>query len=78
MTADRTLRAAGLRMKVSSAIGAGDSFLAGMVWAMNRNASLEQAFRYGLAAASATLLSIGTALCDPVDVERLYREVAHA
>jgi len=76
VTADRILRATGLPVQVSSSIGAGDSFVAGMVWALDRDASLEQAFRYGMAAASATLLSAGTALCSRADVERLYREVS--
>lgn len=76
MTADRILRASGLPVQVSSSIGAGDSFVAAMVWAFNRDASLDEAFHYGVAAASATLLSAGTALCKRADVERLYREVS--
>jgi 6-phosphofructokinase 2 len=76
VTAERVLRATGLPVQVSSSIGAGDSFVAAMVWALNRDASLDDAFHYGVAAASATLLSAGTALCTPHDVERLYREVS--
>ncbi|MCI0149728.1 1-phosphofructokinase family hexose kinase [Paraburkholderia sediminicola] len=76
VTAERFLRATGLSVQVSSSIGAGDSFVAAMVWALNRNASLDEAFHYGVAAASATLLTAGTALCKQADVERLYREVS--
>lgn len=76
VTAERFLRATGLPVQVSSSIGAGDSFVAAMVWALNRDASLDEAFHYGVAAASATLLSAGTALCKQADVERLYREVS--
>ncbi|SDI34942.1 1-phosphofructokinase family hexose kinase [Paraburkholderia phenazinium] len=76
MTADQILRAPGLRVRVSSSIGAGDSFLAAMVWALARDASLDEAFHYGMAAASATLLSPGTGLCQRTDVERFYREVS--
>lgn len=76
VTAERVLRATGLPVQVSSSIGAGDSFVAAMVWALNRDASLDQAFHYGVAAASASLLSAGTALCTQADVERLYREVS--
>lgn len=47
-----------------------------MIWALNRETSLEEAFRYGMAAASATLLVPGTALCNRADVERLYNEVS--
>ncbi|WP_116386005.1 1-phosphofructokinase family hexose kinase [Cupriavidus taiwanensis] len=76
VTADQTLRAPALPTPVSSAIGAGDSFLAAMVWALNRHASEKEAFHYALAAASATLLSAGTGLCQPADVDRKYREIA--
>jgi 6-phosphofructokinase 2 len=75
VTADRCLRAAALPMKVCSSIGAGDSFVAALVWAMNRNAGINEAFRYGMAAASATLYSTGTALCEREQIERLYGEV---
>jgi 6-phosphofructokinase 2 len=77
MTADRILRVSGLPVQVSSSIGAGDSFVAAMVWALNRDAGLDEAFHYGMAAASAALLSAGTALCQQADVERLYREVSN-
>lgn len=75
VTAERTWRALSVPVKVASAIGAGDSFVGGLIWALNRQADLEQAFRYGMAAASAALLAAGTALCQPADVQRLYPEV---
>lgn len=76
VTADRALRARSLPVKVASSIGAGDSFVGGLLWALNRRESLEQAFRYGMAAGAAALLAPGTALCQAADVERLHREVA--
>ncbi|WP_426148204.1 1-phosphofructokinase family hexose kinase [Polaromonas sp. DSR2-3-2] len=76
VTADRALRARSLPVKVASSIGAGDSFVGGLLWALNRQESLEQAFRYGMAAGAAALLAAGTALCQAADVERLHREVA--
>ncbi|MBP0632862.1 1-phosphofructokinase family hexose kinase [Cupriavidus sp. AcVe19-1a] len=76
VTADQTLRAPALPTPVSSSIGAGDSFLAAMVWALNRHTSKREAFHYGLAAASATLLSAGTGLCQRADVDRKYREIS--
>lgn len=75
VTAERTWRAPSLPVQVASAIGAGDSFVGGLIWALNRDADLEQAFRYGMAAGAAALLTAGTALCQPADVERLYHEV---
>ncbi|MFM0472175.1 1-phosphofructokinase family hexose kinase [Paraburkholderia strydomiana] len=76
VTAERCLRAAGLPVKVCSSIGAGDSFVAALIWALNRNVDIDEAFRYGMAAASATLLGAGTTLCERGEVERLYREIS--
>ncbi|TDV33994.1 6-phosphofructokinase [Paraburkholderia caballeronis] len=73
VAAGLTLRADALPMAVSSAIGAGDSFVGAMVWALDRGDALDVAFRHAVAAASATLLAQGTALCRPDDQQRLYR-----
>ncbi|TAL52867.1 1-phosphofructokinase family hexose kinase [Pandoraea sp.] len=73
---DRVLRAPALPVRMVSAIGAGDSFLAALVWALNRGAGTGEAFRYGMAAAAAALLSAGTGLCRWEDVERLYHEAS--
>jgi 6-phosphofructokinase 2 len=78
VTAEQTLLAKGLPIQVSSSVGAGDSFIAALVCALDRDASLDEAFRYGMAAASATLLVRGTARCSREDVERLYNEVSSA
>ena len=57
-----------LPVTVVSAVGAGDSFVAGMVWALSQGAALDSAFAYGVAAGSAALSSSGTGLCAPQDV----------
>lgn len=57
-----------LPVTVVSAVGAGDSFVAGMVWALSRGDALDRAFAYGVAAGSAALSSTGTGLCAPQDV----------
>lgn len=57
-----------------SAVGAGDSFLAAMVWALAGGWEPFDAFRYGMAAGSAAVLTPGTDLCHKADIERLYRE----
>lgn len=62
-------------IKPISAVGAGDSFLGGMVWSLVSGHGLEAVFRYGNAAGSAAVLAPGTELCRPEDVERLYGEV---
>lgn len=75
VTADQALRARSLPVTVKSTIGAGDSFVAGLVWALSRGAGLEEMFRYGMACGAAAVLSAGTSLCQVADVERLHSEV---
>jgi 6-phosphofructokinase 2 len=60
---------------VISSIGAGDSFVGAMVWALARGMDVREAFRYGVAAASAALLSEGTGLALVADVKRLHDTV---
>lgn len=72
---DATVRAPAIPVKIASTVGAGDSFLAGMVWRLDGGGSLEQAFRYGVAAGTAALLSAGTSLAHKEDTERLARMV---
>jgi 6-phosphofructokinase 2 len=57
----------------SSAVGAGDSMVGAMVFALERGWSLQEAVRYGVAAGTATLMTPGTELCHVDDVEKLYR-----
>lgn len=75
VTADQALRASAVPVKVVSTIGAGDSFVGGLLWALARGDDLEQAFPYAMASAAAALLTAGTALCQAADVERLCKEV---
>jgi 6-phosphofructokinase 2 len=64
-----------LPVQVVSTIGAGDSFLAGLVFALASGRELPEALRTALAASAAALLSGGTALCQPEDVARLAPQV---
>lgn len=75
VTRDAMWSAPPLDIPVASAVGAGDSFVGGLVWALQQGQPLEQAFSWGIAAGSATLLSTGTALCEPDDVRRLQAQV---
>ncbi len=75
VTADRAIRAQALPITAASTIGAGDSFLGAMVWALASGKDLEEAFRYGVAGGSAALLASGTELCRAADVRRLLPQV---
>lgn len=75
VTRDRVWRAAPLKLLTVSTVGTGDSFLGGMAWGLASGLQLVECFRYGVAAASATLLSVGTALGRAEDVHRLLGQV---
>ena len=73
--ADRILRAEAPAVRVASTIGAGDSFLAAMVWRLALGDDIEGAFRYGVAAGTAAVMNEGTAHCRREDVEALFPQV---
>jgi 6-phosphofructokinase 2 len=75
VSADQAWRAQALKVKVASTIGAGDSFVSGLVWSLSRGDALAQAFAYGMAAGAAALMSQGTALALVQDIERLHGQV---
>jgi 6-phosphofructokinase 2 len=64
-----------IKVDVQTTIGAGDSFVAAMVWALNRDESLRNAFQFGMASGAAALLASGTSLSQAHDVHRLMPEV---
>ena len=70
------LRAPAVPVKIASSVGAGDSFLAAMVWCLSSGENIEEAFRYGIAAGTAALLTPGTELARKDDIDRLYGQVA--
>lgn len=76
VTGDRALRLHGRPTTVCSTIGAGDSFVGGMVWALARGLPFDDACRYALAASAASVSSPGTTLCMRDDVERIHAELA--
>jgi len=70
-----TLAHPGLPVAVKSATGAGDSFVGGMLHGFLAGADAETAFRWGMAAGTAAVLSPGTGLCEPEDVARLFAQL---
>jgi len=75
VTREEAWRAQPLPISAISAVGAGDSFLAGIVWSLASGHDLKTAFAYGAAAGSAAVLVPGTGLCHAEDVKRLYGQV---
>lgn len=58
-----------------STVGAGDSMVAGIVYALSQGKSLEDAIQYGVACGTAATLNPGTELCRKVDVEKLLPQI---
>ena len=75
ISATQSWRARSIPVEVQTTIGAGDSFLSGLVWALSRGDTLLNAFQYGIAAGAAALLRPGTSLCQTSDVHRLLPQV---
>lgn len=66
------LRMPAIEVPTGSAVGAGDSMVAGITLALASGKSLEEALRYGVAAGAAALITPGSELARREDVERLY------
>jgi len=75
VTAEGAWRAKALDVPVASTIGAGDSFVAGLVFGLAQGQAPRQAFAQALATSAAALLSHGTTLAEPADVARLLPRV---
>ena len=59
-------------VKIKSTVGAGDSMVAGMVWSIAQNKSIQDAVRYGVACGTAATMNEGTALCRKKDADHLF------
>lgn len=75
ITKERALRAPPLAITPVGAVGAGDSFLGGLICQLASGADLEDAFRLAVAAGAAALLNPGTELCRASDVRRFAEAV---
>lgn len=65
-------RLEGLEVEPRSAVGAGDSMVAGILFGLDRGLPLHQAVRLGMSAGAAALLTPGSGLARRGDVERLF------
>ncbi len=66
------VRLPAVAIEAKSSVGAGDSFLSAMVFALASGWSEVEAFRFGIAAGAAAVLTPGTNLCHPADIRRLH------
>lgn len=69
---DNLIRMPALHVVTKSTVGAGNSFLGAMVWALSEGWDRERAFKLGIAAGAAAAMTPGTQLCEREDVMRLF------
>jgi 6-phosphofructokinase 2 len=62
-------------VKIKSTVGAGDSMVAGIVYALSTGHDLETALQYGVASGTAATLHPGTELCSKNETEKLFKKV---
>ena len=62
--------------EMHSAVGAGDSFVAGMTLGLVRGRDVRGSLRLAIAAGTAAIMTMGTELCRRADVERLDAQMA--
>ena len=71
VSADKTLFAPALRVEIKSTVGAGDAMIGGMLLGYSKEKDMAKAFRYGIAAGAASVMTAGTQLIVKEDFERL-------
>jgi 6-phosphofructokinase 2 len=67
----RTIRVTPPPVEIKSTVGAGDSMVAGIVYALSLGKDLETALQYGVASGTAATLQPGTELCSKEATEKL-------
>jgi 6-phosphofructokinase 2 len=72
-TADGALQLPAVAVKERTGVGAGDSFLAGLVLGLARGQPRDEALRLAMAAGAAAVAGSGTARVQRAEVEELYR-----
>ncbi|MGZ3339366.1 MAG: 1-phosphofructokinase family hexose kinase [Reyranella sp.] len=72
-TAEGALQLPAMAVKERTGVGAGDSFLAGLVLGLARGQPRDEALRLAIAAGAAAVAGIGTARVQRAEVEALYR-----
>ena len=75
VTEDFALRASAIPVTPVSTVGAGDCIVGAMVWALERGLSLDQALRYGVASATATILNTHGEMGRKEDIDPLLDQI---
>lgn len=75
VSAEKTLFAPALRVETKSTVGAGDAMIGGMLLGYENEKNMAKAFRYGIAAGAASVMTEGTQLIVKSDFDRLLDQV---
>lgn len=75
VTKDERVRLTPPKVRIRSAVGAGDSFMGGLCLGLARGETPRQALRLAVATAAATMITSATELCRKEDVDRLLEEM---
>ena len=71
VSSEKTLFAPARRVEIKSTVGAGDAMIGGMLLGYEKEKDMAKAFRYGIAAGAASVMTAGTQLIVKEDFERL-------
>ena len=71
----KTLFSPALRVEAKSTVGAGDAMIGGMLMGYEKEKDMSKAFRYGIAAGAASVMTEGTQLIVRSDFEKLLEQV---
>ena len=75
ISTEKTLFAPALRVETKSTVGAGDAMIGGMLLGYEIEKDMAKAFRYGIAAGAASVMTEGTQLIVRSDFENLLDQV---
>ncbi|WP_298391457.1 1-phosphofructokinase family hexose kinase [Flavobacterium sp.] len=75
VTKDETHLVKAPKVEKKSTVGAGDSMVGGMVWALSQNKSLKEVIQIGVCCGTAATMNEGTQLFKAEDVMRLLKEI---
>lgn len=75
ITKDQTHWVKAPKVPKKSTVGAGDSMLGGIVWALSQDKSLKEAIQWGVACGSAATMNEGTLLFKAQDARRLFKAI---
>lgn len=76
VTKEKDIQIVPPNITIKSTVGAGDSMVAGMVFALSKGMVWNDVLCYGIASGTAATMNEGTALCKNKDIDWLFKEMS--